>query len=231
VDREAFVSGPGPERLLDASIDRARWYGLYPALVVDLVDPDSRGRIKVKFPGFGEDGASVTAWATLLSPYADKDQGLEILPEKDSQVVVGFEAGDPTRPYIVGCCWNGVATLPEAASQPNNKRLIKTRSGSVLEFDDTQGAAKVTVKMQSGHKLVMDDAAQEVSLTHSNGCLVKMDIAGTVTITANLSVDVNASIINLKAPLVKCDSVVKCSTLITDSVVSSSYTPGAGNVW
>jgi uncharacterized protein involved in type VI secretion and phage assembly len=225
------VSGPGAERVYDAVAERARWYGLYPAIVVDLVDPDQRGRIKVKFPGFGTDGASVTAWATLLSPYADKDQGLEILPERDSQVVVGFEAGDPTRPYIVGACWNGKASLPEQAASANNKRLVKTRSGSVLEFDDTEGAAKVTLSMKSGHKLVLDDSAQEATFTHSNGCLVRMDMAGTVTITANLAVDVNASIINLKAPMVKCDAVVKCSTLITESVVSSSYTPGAGNVW
>ena len=225
------MSGPGPERLFDGSLERSRWYGLYPAIVVDLVDSAGRGRIKVRFPGFGSGGEAVTAWATLLSPYADKDQGLEILPEVDSQVVVGFEAGDPTRPYIVGACWNGKASLPQSAQSANNKRLLKTRSGSLLEFDDTQGALKVTLSMKSGHEIVMDDASQEVSITHSNGCLVKMDISGTVTITANLSVDVNASIINLKAPMVKCDSVVKCSTLIAESVVSSSYTPGAGNVW
>jgi hypothetical protein len=25
--------------------------------------------------------------------------------------------------------------------------------------------------------------------------------------------------------------VVKCSTLIADTVIASSYTPGAGNIW
>jgi len=225
------VSGPGLDRDHERLQERGRWYGLYPALVVDLVDPDARGRIKIRFPGFGSDGSSVTAWATLLSAYADKDQGLQILPEVDSHVVVGFECGDPTRPYIVGAAWNGQAALPVAAESANNKRSWKTRSGSLLQFDDTQGAAKVTVSMQSGHQLVLDDAAQEVTLTHSNGCLVKMDIAGKVSVTANLSVDVTAPVINLKAPMVKCDGIVKCSTLITQSVVSASYTPGAGNVW
>jgi uncharacterized protein involved in type VI secretion and phage assembly len=225
------MSGPGLDRELERTLERGRWYGLYPALVVDLVDPDARGRIKVKFPGFGTDAASVTAWATLLSAYADKDQGFEVLPEVDSHVVVGFEAGDPTRPYIVGCAWNGKASLPVAAESANNKRTWKSRSGSMLQFDDTQGSAKVTISMQSGHKVVLDDAAKEVQVKHSNGCLIKMDTSGKVTITANSSVDVNASIINLKAPMVKCDAVVKCTTLITNSVVSSSYTPGAGNVW
>lgn len=209
----------------------ARWFGLYPAIVVDLVDPDGRGRIKVKFPSFGAAGESVTAWATLLTPYADNGHGLEILPEPDTQVVVAFEAGDPGRPYIVGACWNGKASLPEDAQAANNLRTLKTRSGSKLQFDDTQGAAKVTLSMESGHQIVMDDTAQDVSITHSNGCKIVMDMAGKITITANSMVDVNASLINLKAPMVKCDGVVKCETLISTSVVSASYTPGAGNIW
>jgi uncharacterized protein involved in type VI secretion and phage assembly len=209
----------------------ARWFGLYPALVTDLVDPDGRGRIEVKFPSFGEAGQSVRAWATLLSPYADKDQGLQILPEVDSQVVVGFEAGDPTRPYIVGACWNGQASLPETAQAANNKRLIKSRAGSLFEFDDSQGAAKVTVSMQSGHELVLDDAAQSVTIKHSNGCEIVMNIAGQVSITANATVEITASAVNVHAPTVMCDGIVQCTTLIATSVVSSSYTPGAGNIW
>jgi hypothetical protein len=34
------------------------------------------------------------------------------------------------------------------------------------------------------------------------------------------------------APMVKCDGIVKCETLIASTgVISPSYTPGAGNVW
>jgi uncharacterized protein involved in type VI secretion and phage assembly len=211
--------------------DGARWFGLYPALVSDLVDPEARGRIKVRFPSFGADGAAVSAWATLLSSYADIGQGLQVLPEVDSQVVVGFEAGDPHRPYIVGACWNGAAALPEPAAAANNLRTFRSRSGSQLQFDDSKNAAMVTVSMQSGHQLVLDDAAQSVSLTHSNGCKIEMNAAGTITVTANATVDVTASVVNLKAPMVKCDGVVQCETLITNAVISASYTPGAGNIW
>lgn len=212
--------------------DGPRWFGLYPAVVADLVDPDGKGRIKVKFPMFGQAGDSVTAWATLLSPHADRDQGFEVLPEVDSQVVVGFEAGDPTRPYIVGACWNGSRALPEAAQSANNKRSWKSRAGSLIQFDDTDGAAKVTVSMQSGHKLVLDDAAQDITIEHSNGCKINFNIAGQVSVTANATVEITASAVNVHAPTVVCDGVVQCTTLIASAgVVSPSYTPGAGNVW
>lgn len=208
-----------------------RWYGLYPALVQDLVDPQQLGRIQVSFPGFGSTGAEVRCWATLLSPYADDNQGLQILPEVGSQVVVGFEAGDPARGYIVGACWNGRATLPEAPDTANNLRLLRTRSGSELRFDDTTGAPVVTLSTQAGHQLKLDEASSEVELKHSNGCVIRIDAAGKVTVEAHSTVDVSASQVNLKAPMVKCDGVLKCETLIAQAVVSASYTPGAGNVW
>lgn len=209
----------------------ARWFGLYPALVSDLVDPDGLGRIKVRFPAFGGAGENVTAWATLLSPYADNDQGLQILPEVDSQVVVGFEAGDPQRPYIVGACWNGRASLPETAQATNNLRTLKTRAGSLLQFDDTQGAPSITLSTQGGHEIKLDEGAQSISITHLNGCTIEINIAGQVSITANSTLEINASAVNVHAPMVSCDGVVQCQTLITNAVVSPSYTPGAGNIW
>lgn len=211
----------------------ARHFGLYPAIVTDLVDPDQLGRIEVKLPWLGTKGdTDVRLWATLVTPYADDDQGIEILPEVDTQVVVGFEAGDLRRPYIVGACWNGREALPESAAAANNKRLWKTRSGSLLEFDDTQGAAKVTVSMQSGHELVLDDSAQEIKVTHSNGCTITINAGGQVSVQANSTIELTASALNVHCPAATFDGVVNCTTLIASSaVVSPSYTPGAGNIW
>lgn len=221
------MSGAGPR-----GDGPPRHFGVYPAIVTDVVDPDSLGRIQVSLPWLGSDGSDVRAWATLLTPYADDDQGFEALPSVDTQVVVAFEAGDARRPYIVGSCWNGKEKLPQAAAKPNDKRLLKTRSGSLLEFDDTAGAAKVTVSMKSGHKFVLDDSAQSVTLSHSNGCTMTMDAAGNVKVQANVNVDVTASVMNVHAPVANFDGVINCQTMIASvGVVSPSYTPGAGNVW
>jgi uncharacterized protein involved in type VI secretion and phage assembly len=212
--------------------DAPRYFGLYPAIVTDIVDPKSLGRIQVKFPWLGSDGSDVRAWATLITPYADDDQGFEMLPSVDTQVVVAFEAGELQRAYIVGACWNGAESLPESPAQPNNKRLIKSRAKSLLEFDDTQGASKVTVSMQSGHKLVLDDSAQQVELTHANGCTVTMNAAGQVQITANSTVEITASAVNVHAAAANFDGIINCTTVICSAgVVSPSYTPGAGNIW
>lgn len=212
--------------------DAPRYFGVFPALVTDIVDPEGLGRIQVKFPWLGADGDTVRAWATLLTPYADDEQGFFVLPAVDTQVVVAFEAGDLRRPYIVGSCWNGREEMPETPAAPNNKRLIKTRAGSLLEFDDTEGAAKVTLSMRSGHQIVLDDTAQEVLIRHQNGCLIRLNIAGQIEIQANATVEVTAAAVNVHAPVATFDGIVNCTTLIASSgVVSPSYTPGAGNVW
>ena len=221
-------------RIGDQIIDGAapRYFGVYPAIVTDIVDPDSIGRIQVSLPWLGDDGSDVRAWATLCTPYADDDQGIEILPSVDTQVVIAFEAGDLRRPYIIGACWNGRESLPESPASPNNKRLWKTRSKSLLEFDDTDGAEKVTLSTDSGHKLVLDNSAQEVKLTHSNGCVITFSASGQIQITANSTVEITASALNVHCPTATFDGLINCTTLITSSsVVSPSYTPGAGNIW
>ena len=83
--------------------DARRHFGVYPALVTSITDPDRLGRVEVSFPWLGTQGdAEVRAWATLCTPYADDDQGFEFMPAVGTQVVVAFEAGDQRRPYIVG---------------------------------------------------------------------------------------------------------------------------------
>lgn len=210
-----------------------RYFGLYPGIVTDIVDPDRLGRVEVKFPWLGEEGEmEVRAWATLVSPYADDQQGLQVLPEVDSQVVVAFEAGDPRRPYIIGAVWNGREALPSEPTVDNNIRVLRTRSGSVLEFDDREGAASVRLATQSGHTLTLDDGASQVSLQHSNGVRIQFDAAGNVTISANASVTVNAPAgLTVNSPSSTFSGNVTCLGLTATSVTSPLYSPGAGNVW
>jgi len=44
-------------------------------------------------------------------------------------------------------------------------------------------------------------------------------------------VKVSAGLVTVDAALSRFSGVVQCDTLITNSVVSASYTPGAGNIW
>jgi uncharacterized protein involved in type VI secretion and phage assembly len=208
------------------------YFGVYPAIVTDLLDDESLGRVQIRFPWLGEDGdRDVRAWATLCSPYADDDQGLLVLPEVGSQVVVAFEAGNLRRPYVIGCAWNGREALPHPPDAANDIRLLRSRADSRLEFDDSAGRAKVRLTMASGHKVTLDDAAQEITVEHALGCTVRLT-ATAVQIQANVSVDVTAPMVKVEAPISTFSGLVKVGTLIAEQMVMSpAYTPGAGNIW
>ena len=87
----------------------------------------------------------------------------------------------------------GRRTLPVAVEAANNKRLVKSRSGSRLEFDDTAGSPKVAITVagdSSGavHKIMLDDAGDSVLIKSRNGALVEIAAGGGIKITANTKV-------------------------------------------
>ena len=223
--------------MLDSATHPPHWtgssfFGLYPALVTDIVDPDRLGRVQVRFPWLGDTGADVRSWATLLSPYADDDQGFVALPAVGTQVVVGFEAGDLGRPYVVGSCWNGREMMPVTPTRPNDKRVLKSRTGAVLEFDDNAPAPKVTLVSRDGHRVVLDDGGRSLQVTHSDGSTVTFTPSGQISLRANATVEVTAAALNVHAPTAVFDGMISCTNVVTSvAVVSPSYSPGAGNVW
>jgi len=215
---------------------RSRLFGVYPALVSDLEDPLDQGRVKVRLPWLGGDGDQVSAWATMVTPYADDDQGLQVLPEVDSMVVVAFEAGDIERPYVLGACWNGTTSLPRTPSNDNPLRLFKSRAGSLIEFDDTAGAPVVAItvagdKAGAVHKIVLDDAGDSITIKARNGAEVSITAGGGITIKANTSVSVTAPTVDVQAAMSTFSGIVQCDTLVATTVVGATYTPGAGNIW
>jgi uncharacterized protein involved in type VI secretion and phage assembly len=233
------LAQPGPA----GEPDRHRLFGVYPGLVTDVVDPDGQGRVQVQLPWVGEhDAAQATAWARLATFMAGANRGSWFIPEVDDEVLLSFVAGDPRHPVVIGALWNGVDAPPETmdGAGGNDIRSFTSRSGHKLSFDDTSGSEKVILISQGGHQLVLDDAGGgTITLRHSNGVEITIDSSGTVSITALNKVNIDApaglnitaAMVSVNAALSKFSGVVKADTVITNAVVSASYTPGAGNIW
>jgi uncharacterized protein involved in type VI secretion and phage assembly len=222
------------------AIPRPVFAGVYPAIVRDVQDPDGLGRVKVELPTLGTGAANAVAWARLATMMAGRDRGTWFIPEVDDEVLVAFEAGNPSRPYVIGALWNGQDQPPETMDAQNNIRSITSRSGHRIVLDDTSAFEKVRITTQGGHRLVLSDTMNgEITLEHSNGVKLKMDIVGNIELSANVKVTINApgqlsvsaGMVQVDAGISRFSGVVQCDTLITNSVVSASYTPGAGNVW
>lgn len=133
------------------SWERGKVYGAVIGIVSNLDDPDAKGRVKVRFPWLHENADS--PWARIASFMAGKDRGAVFRPEMDDEVLVLFEHGDMRFPYIIGSLWNGKDAPPQerGADGGNDIRLIKSRSGHTLLFDDTSGSEKITITDKGGN--------------------------------------------------------------------------------
>jgi phage protein D/phage baseplate assembly protein gpV len=119
----------------------------------DASDSAAWGRVRVKFPYLSDSDESW--WARLAMPMAGAQRGFQFYPEVDDEVLVAFEDGDPNRPYVIGSLWNGTDALPLApsvavVSGKVEKRIIKTRVGHMIEFNDKQGEEQILVQDKAG---------------------------------------------------------------------------------
>jgi uncharacterized protein involved in type VI secretion and phage assembly len=225
---------------VQAPVQPLRWYGVYQAIVSDIRDPDGQGRVKVQLPWAADSGGGAyEAWARLATMMAGNNRGTWFVPDVSDEVLVAFEAGDPEWPYVVGALWNGSDSPPESmdGSGNNYKKVIRSRNGVKLTLDDQDGQENFIVETPGGQKVTLHDGPGSVEIKDSNGNSIKLEAAG-ITVTASAKVTVNASTVEVSAGMVtvnagmsKFSGVVQCDTLITNSVVSSAYTPGAGNIW
>lgn len=163
------------------------------ATVVDNADPENLGRVKVKFMWQKLDDHpqhKTSDWIRVQTPDAGssdvvgKNRGFFFVPETGDQVMVGFELGDPNRPFVMGSLFykenaGGIA-------ENNKLKSITTRSGSTLTINDdahtillcTSKANQIFIDEQNG--VIAISSAEEVNVTTKN---VNIDASENMTVT------------------------------------------------
>jgi uncharacterized protein involved in type VI secretion and phage assembly len=215
------------------------FHGGYLAEVVNLDDPEGLSRVQVRLMNFdGVDGHDGPVWARVACPFAGSNRGAFLLPDVGDEVFVVFVSGDPRMPVIVGGLWNGNSTSPETISGGRNRRkVIRSKNGVTITMDDQDGQEQFIVETPGGQKVTLKDGPGAILIEDSNGNSAKLETAG-VTVTAAAKATVNASSVEISAGMVtvnaglsKFSGIVQADTVISNSVISASYTPGAGNIW
>ncbi len=198
------------------------------ARVTENVDPDNRGRIKVRLQS-----SPMAMWASVVTLSAGEGYGASFIPKIDEIVVVAFI--DQDAALVLGSIWTGSESRPEDADPQEEHYVIRTPGETVLDFDDsvpkvelrTRSGYRITITEGSGGEVKIERGSQSVTMTASE---ITVDSAGPVNINA-ATVNVSASMVQVDAAMSRFSGVVQCDTIIATSVVGTSYTPGAGNIW
>jgi len=144
-------------------------------IVKDNRDPQKLGRVKVQLPTLTE--AETTWWAPIVMLGAGQNRGWFFIPEVEDEVLVAFEHGDVNRPIVLGALWNGEAKPPDKNPGNNPRRLIKSREGSRVLFDDEQdriviedGGGKGRITIDTAHNTILIEALEgDVALQAPEG--------------------------------------------------------------
>jgi len=122
---------------------------VYYAIVTQNDDSEGSARVKVRYPWLDGGDEDQAFWAPICVPMCGDEFGTYTLPEVEDTVLVLFLAGDIRYPIVVGGAWSKTDKPPEVNEDGKNDfRLIKSRSGHRLLFDDSDSAKLVLTDMK-----------------------------------------------------------------------------------
>jgi phage protein D len=154
-------------------------------------DPGPPGQVEIQIPALSD--YPLPHWAYVATPMAGPGAGMYFLPASGDTVLVAFEHGDVNRPYVVGSLWQGEDLPPEAKPLPGQRKVIKTKSGLEVVFDETQGKERLVLRNQKGSSIIMDAVSGEITI-EAKGNLELKSKEGDINLTAaNVKVKVTGA--------------------------------------
>ncbi len=170
--------------------------GLAVGAVTDNQDPEHLARVRVRLPW--HTGSDTSFWARIAMPMAGNDHGTYFLPEVGDEVLVGAEEGDPSHLYVLGALWNGRLKPPVTADDGNNTRLLKSRSGHTVRFNDDQAAPEIEVRLSDGKQILLDQNTIVINDAHQNVITFRSE-SGAIEISAAQQLTLKAASVSIEA--------------------------------
>ena len=160
--------------------------------VVDNNDPQGQGRIKVKFKWECLIN-DVSEWLRVITPDAgsstqvNTNRGFVFIPEIGDQVAVTFEEGNIARPIVLGSIFHG--NNGSGGYENNHLKAIATRSGHLVEFNDTSGAETITITDKNSNIIRFDTNASSIEISAPENINIS---AKNIAINAEQNISISA---------------------------------------
>ncbi len=169
------------------------------ATVINNDDPDKLSRVKVEFNWPGEDKES--DWIRTGSFYAGggDGKGMQFIPEKEAQVVVGYELNKPEHPFIITSLYPKKPGMRHAQGS-NDEKVIYTKAGNTIELIDKQGenTIQITNSNKTDTAIMLEFKGNGQIAIKTNG-KVEIIAQESISLKANQKISIEAQDIEIKA--------------------------------
>jgi uncharacterized protein involved in type VI secretion and phage assembly len=218
--------------------------GAFLAKVVSVKDPETMNRIQVRVYNVDgvtdQDGA---VWARVAVPFAGANRGAFFIPDVGDEVLLVYLSGDSRFPVVLGGLWNGQDSAPETLGGSGDSvdrwtitgkagtriAIVEDSSGPTIQFT-TPGMLSGKMTDSGGGSIEFNDSMQTSIKIDSSGVTISAPTSQ-VQVTAATGVNITAPQVTVSAAMSTFSGIVQCQVMQATTVIATTYTPGAGNVW
>ncbi|NIF36263.1 type VI secretion system tip protein VgrG [Enterobacter sp. Tr-810] len=115
------------------------------------IDKDGRYRVNMLFDRDNWETGFESLWVRQSRPYAGDTYGLHLPLLAGTEVAIGFEDGNPDRPYISGVLHDS-AHGDHVTIQNYKRNVLRTPANNKIRLDDSRGQEHIKVSTEYGGK-------------------------------------------------------------------------------
>lgn len=115
------------------------------------IDKDGRYRVSMLFDRDSWDTGFESLWVRQSRPYAGDTYGLHLPLLAGTEVAIGFEDGNPDRPYIAGVLHDS-AHGDHVTIRNYKRNVLRTPANNKIRLDDERGKEHIKVSTEYGGK-------------------------------------------------------------------------------
>ncbi|MBT1753723.1 type VI secretion system Vgr family protein [Enterobacter hormaechei] len=189
------------------------------------IDKDGRYRVNMLFDRENWETGFESLWVRQSRPYAGDTYGLHLPLLAGTEVAIGFEGGNPDRPYIAGVLHDS-AHGDHVTIHNYRRNVLRTPANNKIRLDDERGKEHIKVSTEYGGKsqLNLGHLVDSEKQQRGEGFELRTDSRGAIRAQKGIFIsadgqakaqgqvlDMEPALARLSAALVEMESLAACA--------------------
>ncbi|MGA4624297.1 type VI secretion system Vgr family protein [Enterobacter hormaechei] len=189
------------------------------------IDKDGRYRVNMLFDRENWETGFESLWVRQSRPYAGDTYGLHLPLLAGTEVAIGFEGGNPDRPYIAGVLHDS-AHGDHVTIRNYRRNVLRTPANNKIRLDDERGKEHIKVSTEYGGKsqLNLGHLVDSEKQQRGEGFELRTDSWGAIRAQKGIFIsadgqakaqgqvlDMEPALARLSAALVEMESLAACA--------------------